>query len=51
LLELEQHQALAAIAQREGRSISDLVREIVRQHLVEKDQVARKQKEMQRSKS
>jgi hypothetical protein len=47
LLELEQHQALAEIAQREGRSISDLVREIVRQHLVEKDEAARKHREMQ----
>jgi transposase-like protein len=47
LLELEQHQALAEIARREGRSVSDLVREIVRQHLVGKDQAARKQKEMQ----
>ena len=47
LPELEQHQALAEIARREGRSISDLVREIVRKHLVEKDQTARRQKEMQ----
>jgi metal-responsive CopG/Arc/MetJ family transcriptional regulator len=47
LLEPEQHQALAEIAQREGRSISDLVREIVRQYLGERDQKARKQREMQ----
>ena len=36
LLESEQHQALAEIAEQEGRSISDLVREIVRQHLAER---------------
>jgi len=40
LLESEQHQALAEIAEREGRSISDLVREIVRQHLAERRQQA-----------
>ena len=38
LLESEQHQALAQIAEQEGRSISDLVREIVEQHLAEKRQ-------------
>jgi predicted DNA-binding protein len=37
LLEAEQHEALAEIAEEEGRSISDLVREIVRQHLVERE--------------
>jgi hypothetical protein len=47
LLEPEQHQALVEIAQREGRSVSDLVREIVRQHLAKRDQEARKQREMQ----
>ena len=40
LLEAEQHQALAKIAEQEGRSISDLVREIVRQHLAERYQQA-----------
>jgi len=40
LLESEQHQALAEIAEREGWSISDLVREIVRQHLAERRQQA-----------
>ena len=40
LLESEQHQALAEIAEQEGRSISDLVREIVRQHLAERSQQA-----------
>lgn len=47
LLELDQHEALAEIAQQEGRSISDLVREIVQQHLNERDEKARKQREMQ----
>jgi metal-responsive CopG/Arc/MetJ family transcriptional regulator len=46
LLESEQHQALAEIAQREGRSISELVREILREHLVERDQEARKEQEL-----
>jgi predicted DNA-binding protein len=40
LLETEQHEALAEIAEQEGRSISDLVREIVRQHLAERRQRA-----------
>jgi predicted DNA-binding protein len=35
LLETEQHQALADLAEQEGRSVSDLVREIVRRHLDE----------------
>ncbi len=47
LLESEQHEALAEIAQREGRSISDLVREIIRQHLVERDKEARKLRELE----
>ncbi len=42
LLEPEQHEALAEIAEQEGRSISDLVREIVRQHLAERDDETRK---------
>lgn len=40
LLEPEQHQALAEIAEQEGRSISDLVREIVGHHLAERSQQA-----------
>ena len=36
LLESEQHEALARIAEQEGRSISDLVREIVWRHLEER---------------
>lgn len=42
LLEPEQHAALARIAEREGRSISNLVREIVGQHLAQRDDEARK---------
>ena len=38
LLESEQHEALAEIAKQEGRSISDLVREIVRRFLSERAQ-------------
>lgn len=41
LLESEQHEALAQIAEQEGRSISDLVREIVRDHLAERGKEAR----------
>ena len=40
LLEYEQHQALADIAEREGRSASDLIREIVGQHLAERSRQA-----------
>ena len=47
LLEPEQHRTLTDIAQREGRSISDLVREILRQHLAEREQADRRQAEMQ----
>ena len=38
LLEPEQHRALAERARREGRSVSDLVREMVRQKLDEEKQ-------------
>lgn len=47
LLESEQHEALTEIAQQEGSSISELVREIVRKHLVERDEETRRQREMQ----
>jgi hypothetical protein len=47
VLEPEQHQALAEIAQLEGRSISDLVREIVGQHLAERDRGVQTQREIQ----
>ena len=46
LLEPEQHRALTEIAQREGRSLSDLVREIVERHLAERDREARLQREI-----
>jgi predicted DNA-binding protein len=42
LLEPEQHEALAEISEQEGRSISELVREIVRQYLAERDEETRK---------
>ena len=47
LLESEQHRTLAEIAHNEGRSISDLVREIVGQYLAEQNQKARLQREIQ----
>ena len=47
LLEPEQHAALAEIAQNENRSISDLVREIVRQWLDEQDRNAQIVRELQ----
>jgi hypothetical protein len=37
LLEPEQHTALAEIAQRQGRSISEVTREIVAQYLVQQE--------------
>jgi len=43
LLEAEQHRALTEIAQGEGRSLSDLVREIVGQHLAGRDREVRLQ--------
>ena len=46
LLEPEQHRVLTQIAQREGRSVSDVVREILRQHLAERDREAQLQREL-----
>jgi predicted DNA-binding protein len=46
LLEPEQHQALGQIARKEGRSVSDVVREFVRQALCEREQ--REDAELQR---
>ena len=46
LLEQEQHQALSELAAQEGRSISELVREIIRNHLAEQDREARLRREM-----
>ena len=47
LLEEEQHQSLAEIAQTEGRSVSGVVREIVGEYLAERLQGARLQRQMQ----
>ena len=47
LLEPGQHRALADLARRQGRSLSDLIREIVEQHLDEQDCRARLQQELQ----
>ena len=37
LLEKQQHETLAALAQQEDRSLSDKVREIINRYLVERD--------------
>ena len=47
LLESEQHKALAEIAERENRSISDVVREIVRDWLNQRDRDAQIHRELQ----
>ena len=47
LLEPEQHQTLAQIAQSEGRSISEVVREIVGQYLAAREQIAQLQQDLQ----
>ena len=47
VLEAEQHRTLTEIAEREGRSLSDLVRGIVREYLVAQDEEARLQREME----
>ena len=47
LLEPEQHEALKGIAQEEDRSISEVVREIVRQHLAEQEGDIQMQRELQ----
>jgi hypothetical protein len=47
LLEPEHHRTLAEITHHEGRSISDLVHEIVGQYLAEQNQKARLQREIQ----
>ena len=44
LLEPEQHEALAEIASREGRSISEIVREIVGRHLRERARDAKRRR-------
>jgi hypothetical protein len=47
LLEPEQHKALKGIAQEEGRSLSDVMREIVDQFLAGREQDLQKQRELQ----
>jgi hypothetical protein len=47
LLEPEQHRTLSEIAEREGRSISDLVRESVQVYLAERDRETQQEREMQ----
>ncbi|MCM8749480.1 ribbon-helix-helix domain-containing protein [Thermomicrobiaceae bacterium CFH 74404] len=40
LLEPEQYRALVELARLEGRSLSELLRELVREHLAQRDQAA-----------
>jgi hypothetical protein len=40
LLEPEQHQALVELARREGRSVSDIVRELLREQLEQRKRVS-----------
>ncbi|MEW5958842.1 MAG: hypothetical protein AB1801_14005 [Chloroflexota bacterium] len=47
LLEPDQHRTLAQIAEQERRSISEVVRQIVGQYLVEREQATQLQREMQ----
>ena len=47
LFEPEQHQALTEISQREGRSVSELVREIIQAHLDEQETEAEFQMRME----
>jgi len=47
LLEPEQHEALAEVARRENRSISDLMREIVDAWLAAQDRETQRQRELQ----
>lgn len=47
LLEEEQHQALAALARQQKRSISQIVREIVGQYLAERTETEQQQRELQ----
>jgi metal-responsive CopG/Arc/MetJ family transcriptional regulator len=47
LLEQEQHDALKEIAREEGLSISEVVRGLVRQYLIEQEQDTQRQRELQ----
>jgi hypothetical protein len=46
LLEPEQHKVLAEIAERENRSISDIVREILREYFTSRQETIRLEREM-----
>jgi hypothetical protein len=46
LLEPEQHRTLSELAQREGRSISDLVRESVQVYLAERDRETQRERRL-----
>jgi hypothetical protein len=46
LLKPEQHRTLSELAQREGRSISDLVRESVQEYLKEREQETLREQRM-----
>jgi metal-responsive CopG/Arc/MetJ family transcriptional regulator len=47
LLEREQYRILSEMAERKGQSLSELIREIVRQYLAEQDREARLRRELQ----
>jgi predicted DNA-binding protein len=47
LLEPEQHQALTKLAQNEERSVSEIIREIVHEYLLERKRELQHQREMQ----
>ncbi len=46
LLEREQHETLAEMAKKQGRSISDVVREIIREHLAEQEDASQRQRDI-----
>lgn len=49
LLEPEQHRLLADIAERENRSISELVRDILREYLADRQETIQVEREMKAS--
>ena len=46
LLEREQHRALSEMATATGQSISEIIRQVIRQYLSEQEQSARQQQEL-----
>ncbi|MCJ7623695.1 MAG: hypothetical protein MUO76_09345 [Anaerolineaceae bacterium] len=46
LLEAEQHKALADVAQQEGRSISDIVRDVLREWFSRRDHETQRKREL-----